>query len=138
MFEPHWVAPISYNSTTFQSIKSTGKLEFLPEEIRKEIINYYNKIGYYESIINDLNTQYRGNLYEFSQHYILGSGVEFEYLARAVSWANIDKKEFAIKFDALLTSRKLLWNYYYESLKKQEKRNESVMKLIKKELQANH
>lgn len=137
VFKPHWVAPISYNSTTFQSIKSSGKLELLPEKIKKEIINYYGKIGYYESIINDLNNQYTGNLHEFSQHYILGTGVEFEYLARAVSWKNIDKKEFAIKFDALLTSRKLLWNYYYESLKKQQKRNESVMKLVKKELQGN-
>ena len=136
-FQPHWVAPLNYNSTTFQSIKSSGKLEFLSDSIKKEIIVFYNKIGYYESILNDLNAQYRRSLHEFSQHFILNKGLDYEYLARTISWENIDKKEFALKFDALLSLRKLLWDYYYESLKKQQKRNESVMKLIKKELKAN-
>ena len=136
-FQPHWVAPLNYNSTTFQSIKSSGKLELLPDPIKKEISVLYSKIGYYEYNLNEFNTQYKASLNDFSQHFILNIGSKSDYLARKISWKDIDKKEFAIKFDRLLTFRSGLWNYYYESLKKQEKRIHTVIKMVKNELQLN-
>ena len=129
-FRASWVSPIKFSNTTFESIKYSGDFELLSDSLRSAVTKLYNKQKYYLNNLETFNNEYKNRYYNFSQHYITSFINEKTYLAKTVSWQNINKKDFAVKFDGILSYRYELWRYYLEILDKQKRRTEQLIKLI--------
>ena len=133
-FRPAWVSPLSFNTTAFESIKSSGEFNFLPDQLKKSITNVYRNQAYFLNTLNSFNSEYKNKLNMFSQSYIPSFENEKSYLAKDISWQDINKKDFAIKFDGLLLYRKTLWEFYLNGLERQNATSIDVLKLSNQEL----
>jgi hypothetical protein len=103
---------MSLNNNTFRTLESTGHIALLDSEVRdklyahqatqaKEVKIVEANVYYHTRVDSDFHSFYPTSMVESP----LGQNME------AAIWKSIDKRDFMFRFNALLTSKKLMEKY---------------------------
>jgi hypothetical protein len=133
-FSYYWVGHLKYTDDSYESIKSSGIIEKLPDELKSKLIDYYTDQLYWESIVNQTNEQYRTRFDEFTLSYspVIGGRDEhreYHYL-EDVSWQDVDPKHFNPRFKTLIDSKDIVWAWYLRELDDMKERSIDLLKDI--------
>ena len=72
-FNPNWSEQINYNTNAYNSLNQTGLIENLPDSLKTEIKNFYNKKFTLNSRIDRTTNDYRGKITSYVDTYTFGS-----------------------------------------------------------------
>ncbi len=112
-FSYTWIPIPKFNMGTYESLKSTGLIEKVPDSLKIALSNLYNEENFSSKILEDLNNQYRERLTEFQKTY----PIVFEDKNRRayiidLSWENVDPRHFNPRFLGIISARQILYMSY--------------------------
>ncbi len=120
-FSFYWMRKPIYSNDSYESIKSSGFIEKLPEDLKKSLKDHYDKKEDSEDQIDKMNDQYRTHFDEFSHSYSpivadFGEPRHYTYLEK-VSWQDVNPKHFNPRFYALIGAKSELSRVFLDELK---------------------
>lgn len=137
-FSYYWMGKPIYSNDSYESIKSSGFIEKLPQGLKKGLKDYYDQKEDSENIIDKMNDQYRTHFDEFSHSYSpivaeFGEPRHYTYLEE-VSWQNVNPKHFNPRFNALIGAKSVLSSVYLDELKIVKRKSKILLAKIDKYL----
>ena len=108
----------NFNSTTFNSLESSGKLELLNNELKTLILTHYFKQKRTSELLEVTLNSYMRLLLEYNMKYKLGQVEKQTYLGK-LAWSVKDEKNFVMSFNSVLGYHRHALNIQkmnYESL----------------------
>ncbi len=129
-FPIFWYQGVTYNTNTFNNLKSSGSFDILPESLKKELSDYYTLVAQNSRLSGIYLDQYRTQLDNYLNTYnmvgrIHSSNFKNSYLFND-SWRDIDSKDFTARSAVLFGSYSVLYNQN----KKQLNTSMSKIKLL--------
>lgn len=119
-FNFFWIAHFEYTDDSFESLKSSGFIEKIPEEIKKGLSNFYNAQKYWIKVNEDTNTQYRERFDDFTKTYTVfpsSSTAEKKYTyINDINWTQVNPKHFNPRVSGVLMTRSVLYKVYQREL----------------------
>ena len=131
-FRPYWVDHIDYRNNSFESAKSSGIFDMLPDSIKNELLELYSFQDYSVSINEKTHLQYQEKLDDITKTYSfqLDFPKEVKPLIIELSWQNVDSKHLVTRFRWLMMPKHVAWRLYIEELREVQKMTRSALKSI--------
>lgn len=133
-FSYFWITHFEYTTATFESIKSSGIIEKIPDSIKSNLVYLYNSQEDWINIINGLNLQYREHFDEFVRHYspdIQYIGTKRNYKSiNKITWEQVDAKHFTSRFLILIAAKGVLFGNYKDELEDIQIKTRKTLSLI--------
>ena len=131
-FRPYWVDHIDYRNNSFESAKSSGIFDMLPDSIKNELLELYSFQDYSVSINEKTHLQYQEKLDDITKTYSfqLDFPKEVKPLIIELSWQNVDSKHLVTRFRWLMMTKHVAWRLYIEELREVQKMTRSALKSI--------
>ena len=133
-FSYFWITHFEYTTANFESIKSSGIIEKIPDSVKSNLVYLFNAQEDWVNIINGLNLQYREHFDEFVRHYspdikYIGEKRNYNTINK-ITWEEIDSKHFTSRFLILIASKGVLFGNYQEELEEMKIKTRESIKLI--------
>ncbi|NNF36616.1 MAG: hypothetical protein HKN68_21115 [Saprospiraceae bacterium] len=131
-FNPNWRAQITYNTNAYNSLNQTGLIENLPNELKSEVKNFYNKKATYRSRIEKTTNDYQGKITSYVDTYTFGStGIHDQGpLVDGLVWKNIDPAHLAATFQGISNFKRILFTETREELEFSLRNSRALIKMI--------
>jgi len=127
-YDARWTTHFLYNSTAYESMKSLGLFESLPDLLSADIDRLYKNLESTSSVMDMYSNQYREPLEEFVKRYTIGK--DSTTLVFKTAWANVNPEHFVPRAWWLVFTKNLLFSRYVLSLEEnQSYTNELIVKL---------
>ncbi|RKD92135.1 DUF6090 family protein [Mangrovibacterium diazotrophicum] len=116
-FSYTWMPIPKFNTDTYESLKSTGLIEKVPDSLKVALSKLYNEENFSNKIFEDLNNQYRERLAEFQKTYpiVFGHKTHQAYITD-LSWENVDPLHFNPRFFGIISTRHILYKTYTQQI----------------------
>lgn len=112
-FPISWYQGVTYNTNSFNNLKSTGSYDILPELLKKELSDYYTLVSQNTKLSTIYLDQYRAQLDKYLNTYnVVGRHHSENYRNSFLfndSWGDIDSKDFTARTAVLFGSYKVLY-----------------------------
>jgi hypothetical protein len=117
-FNPNWSEQINYNTNAYNSLNQTGLIENLPDSLKTEIKNFYNKKFTLNSRIDRTTNDYRGKITSYVDTYTFGSTKIHDQgpLIDQLVWEKIDPGNLAASFQGISNFKRILFTETREEL----------------------
>ena len=137
-FNFYWIAHFKYSDDSFESIKSSGFIEKIPEDIKKGLTDFYNAQKYWIKVNHDTNMQYRERFDDFVKTYTIfpaskSSKKTYTYINN-INWINVDPKHFNPRISGVIMTRRVLYRMYLNELEDIQTKSREILKIIKPHL----
>lgn len=133
-FSYFWLTHFEYTTANFESIKSSGFIEKIPDSIKSNLVSLYNSQENWINITNGLNLQYREHFDEFVRHYspdIKHIGEKKNYNSiNQITWQKIDSNHFIPRFLILIAAKDVLFGNYKQELEENKLKLRHSINLI--------
>ena len=134
-FKYSWVTPLKYSNSTLATIQSSELFGNLSDSLRLGITDLQNTQVYYMNVLEKNNISYLSKLNNFKENFAISiEGDSLNSLAAALSWNNINTKDFVVKFDDLVEWRYQLWLQYSYMLSRSKLRTDNLIRLVDKNI----
>lgn len=112
-FTIYWYGGVTYNTNTFNNLKSTGTFDILPEALKKELSDYYTLVDQNTRLSGVYLDQYRTQLDNYLNTYNMVGRVHSENYKNSFlfndSWRDIDSKDFTARSAVLFGAYSVLY-----------------------------
>ena len=117
-FNPNWREQITYNTNAYNSLNQTGLIENLPDDLKTEIKNFYNRKSTYRSRIDKTTSDYQGKITSYVDRYTFGSTQIHDQgpLIDQLVWSNVDAAHLAATFQGISNFKRILFTETKEEL----------------------
>ena len=117
-FNPNWSEQINYNTNAFNSLNQTGLIENLPDSLKTEIKNFYNRKFMLNSRIDRTTNDYQGKITSYVDRYTFGTTKIHDQgpLIDRLVWKNIDYAHLAATFQGISNFKRILFTETNEEL----------------------
>ena len=111
-FNPNWIVQITYNTNAYNNLKDTRLIQYLPESLKAEITNFYNRKFTFQNRIVQTTDDYRGKITSYVDRYTFGSTSIHDQgpLIDGLVWKNVDPAHLAATFQGLSNFKRILFN----------------------------
>ena len=110
-FNPNWRAQITYNTNSYNSLIQTGLIENLPDDLKAEIKNFYNRKSTLKSRIEKTTNDYQGKITSYVDRYTFGSTEIHDQgpLIDRLVWDDVDPAHLAATFQGISNFKRILF-----------------------------
>ena len=117
-FNPNWSEQVTYNTNAYSSLNQTGLIENLPNNLKAQIKNFYNRKFTFNSRINRTTDDNRGKITSYVDTYTFGSTKIHDQgpLIDKLVWENIDRGHLAATFQGISNFKRILFTETKEEL----------------------
>jgi hypothetical protein len=131
-FQYFWIAGIEYTDDNYESLKSSGLIEIIPDTLKTVLTEFYNIQNYWVGILKQTNIQYRERFDDFTKTYSPSiSSTNKEYtLLNNIGWTNVNPRHFYPRLYAVLQARAVLYKNYLRGLEAVQVKSREVIILI--------
>jgi hypothetical protein len=117
-FNPNWNNQILYNTNAYSSLNQTGLIENLPDSLKTQIKDFYNKKFQLNNMVERITTDYRSKLADYVDTYTFGSTELHDQgqLIDSLVWKNINIGHLAAKFQGISNFKRILFRLNLEDM----------------------
>jgi len=110
-FNPNWSVQIVYNTNTYHSLNQTGLIENLPDSLKSQIKNFYNKKFTLSDRIEKTTNDYREKVTSYVNTYTFGSTPIHDQgqLIDSLVWEHINPGHLAATFQGISNFKRILF-----------------------------
>lgn len=117
-FNPNWSVQIIYNTNAYNSLNQTGLIENLPDSLKSNIKNFYNKKFSLYDRVEKTSNDYREKITAYVNTYTFGSTPIHDQglLIDTLVWEHIDPSHLAATFQGISNFKRILFTETKEEL----------------------
>ena len=117
-FNPNWSEQVTYNTNAFNSLNQTGLIEYLPDSLKADIKNFYNRKFNLRARIARTTNDYQGKITSYVDRYTFGSTSIHDQgpLIDELVWRNVDPAHLAATFQGISNFKRILFTETREEL----------------------
>ena len=108
-----WYQGVTYNTNSFNNLKSTDSYDILPELLKNQLSHYYTLVVQHNKLSSIYLDQYRTQLDKYANSYNMVGRHHSDNHKNSFlfndSWRNIDSKDFTARTAVLFGSYKVLY-----------------------------
>ena len=117
-FNPNWSVQIIYNTNAFNSLNQTGLIEIIPNTLKANIKNFYNRKFSLKDRVEKTTNDYQEKITSYVNTYTFGSTSIHDQgpLIDSLVWENIDASHLAATFQGISNFKRILFKETKEEL----------------------
>jgi hypothetical protein len=117
-FNPNWSIQIMYNTNAYNSLNQTGLIENLPDTLKANIKNFYNRKFSLNNRVEKTTNDYRAKITSYVDTYTFGSTSIHDQgpLIDSLVWTHIDPSHLAAVFQGISNFKRILFTETKEEL----------------------
>jgi hypothetical protein len=117
-FNPNWNDQILYNTNAYNSLNQTGLIENLPDTLKTQIKNFYNRKFQLNNMVERITTDYRSKLADYVNTYAFGSTLLHDQgpLIDSLVWQQVNPAHLAAKFQGISNFKRILFSLNLEDM----------------------
>jgi type II secretory pathway pseudopilin PulG len=117
-FNPNWNDQILYNTNAYKSLNQTGLIENLPDTLKTQIKNFYNRKFQLNNMVERITTDYRSKLADYVDAYTFGSTSLHDQgpLIDSLVWQQVNPAHLAAKFQGISNFKRILFSLNLEDM----------------------
>lgn len=111
-FNPNWNDQILYNTNAYNSLNQTGLIENLPDTLKTQIKNFYNRKFQLNNMVERITTDYRSKVADYVDTYTFGSTSLHDQgpLIDSLVWQEVNPAHLAAKFQGISNFKRILFS----------------------------
>jgi hypothetical protein len=117
-FNPNWNDQILYNTNAYNSLNQTGLIENLPDTLKTQIKNFYNRKFQLNNMVERITTDYRSKVADYVDTYTFGSTSLHDQgpLIDSLVWQQVNPAHLAAKFQGISNFKRILFSLNLEDM----------------------
>ena len=117
-FNPNWNDQIIYNTNAYNSLNQTGLIENLPDTLKTQIKNFYNRKFQLNNMVERITTDYRSKVADYVDTYTFGSTSLHDQgpLIDSLVWQEVNPAHLAAKFQGISNFKRILFSLNLEDM----------------------
>jgi len=117
-FNPNWNDQIIYNTNAYNSLNQTGLIENLPDTLKTQIKNFYNRKFQLNNMVERITTDYRSKVADYVDTYTFGSTSLHDQgpLIDSLVWQEVNPAHLAAKFQGISNFKRILFSSNLEDM----------------------
>lgn len=117
-FNPNWNDQILYNTNAYNSLNQTGLIENLPDTLKTQIKNFYNRKFQLNNMVERITTDYRSKVADYVDTYTFGSTLLHDQgpLIDSLVWQEVNPAHLAAKFQGISNFKRILFSLNLEDM----------------------